>query len=164
MENVYDKKVISSPYGGEIAASQMTVKISNNNNSQKITVPTMQKQRVASPPSLTLEESLKRLRYRSKYGWNFSTSCYISGNILCFKIWQHLSQSANEIFDTAVLNKTKPTSITTSETKLPEQTMHCAHNNVFVFSIDHVHWTNSSKAEDRPTQWIFLKSLIKSFI
>ena len=61
LENVYDKPklqttktVFSSPYGSEIAASEMTIKMSNSNNSQRITVPTMQKQRVASPPSLAL--------------------------------------------------------------------------------------------------------------
>ena len=61
LENVYDKlklqttkPIVSFPYGGEMAASQIRVKMSNNNNSQRIIVPTMQRQRVASPPSLTL--------------------------------------------------------------------------------------------------------------
>ena len=50
LDNVYDrpklqttKTVVSSPYGGEMAASQMRIKMSNSNNSQRITVPTMQK-------------------------------------------------------------------------------------------------------------------------
>ena len=30
------KTVVSSPYGGEMAASQMRVKMSNNNNSQRL--------------------------------------------------------------------------------------------------------------------------------
>ena len=47
------KTIISPPYGDEMAASQIRVKMSNNNNRQRITVMTMQKQRVASPPSLT---------------------------------------------------------------------------------------------------------------
>ena len=65
LENVYDKQklktrkaVVSSPYGGEMAASQMRIKMSNSSNSQRITVRTMQKQRVASPPSLTLSSGL----------------------------------------------------------------------------------------------------------
>ena len=44
-----DKTVISSPYGREIAASQMRIKMSNRNNSQRITVSTMQKKHVSSP-------------------------------------------------------------------------------------------------------------------
>ena len=50
LENVYDKPklqatetVVSSPYRGEMVASQMRIKMSNSNNSQRITVPTMQK-------------------------------------------------------------------------------------------------------------------------
>ena len=56
LENVYDKPklqpklqttktVINSPYGGKMAASQMRVTMSNNNNSQQITVPTIKKRR-----------------------------------------------------------------------------------------------------------------------
>ena len=50
LENFYDKlklqttkTIISSPYGDEMAARQMMVKMSNNNNSQRITVPKMQR-------------------------------------------------------------------------------------------------------------------------
>ena len=50
LENVNDKEklqtrkaVVSSPNGGEMAASQMRIKMSNSNNSQRITVPAMQK-------------------------------------------------------------------------------------------------------------------------
>ena len=59
MENVHDKQklqtrkaVVSSPYGGEMVAIHMKVKMRNSNNSQRITVKTMKKWRVASPPSL----------------------------------------------------------------------------------------------------------------
>ena len=37
-----------------MVASQLKVKLSNNNESQRITIPTLQERRVASPPSLTL--------------------------------------------------------------------------------------------------------------
>ena len=50
LENVYDKPklettkaVVSFPCVSEMVASQMTVKMSNNNSSQQIAVPTMQK-------------------------------------------------------------------------------------------------------------------------
>ena len=49
LENVYDKQklqtrkaVVSSPYGGEMADSQMRIKMTNSNNSQRITVPTIE--------------------------------------------------------------------------------------------------------------------------
>ena len=61
MENFYykpklqtTKAVVSFPYDSEMAASQMRVIKINNNNSQRNTVPRMQKQPVASSPSLTL--------------------------------------------------------------------------------------------------------------
>ena len=39
MTNQRKKAVVSSPFSGEIAASQIRIKMSNNNNSQRITVP-----------------------------------------------------------------------------------------------------------------------------
>ena len=60
LENIYDKQklktrkaVISSLHGGEMAANQMKIKMSNSKSSQQITVPAMQKWCVASPPSFT---------------------------------------------------------------------------------------------------------------
>ena len=44
------KTVVSSLYCGKMSASQMRLNMSNNNNSQGITVPTMKEQRVASQP------------------------------------------------------------------------------------------------------------------
>ena len=60
LENVYDKPklqtvktVVSFPYDGEMAASQMRVKMRNINNSQRIAVPTMQKNSALPHPLLS---------------------------------------------------------------------------------------------------------------
>ena len=59
LENVYDKLKLQTtknssalPIAPTWQPGRLRVKMSNN--SQRITVPTMQRQRVASPPSITL--------------------------------------------------------------------------------------------------------------
>ena len=50
LDDIYDKPklqttktVVSSPYGSKMVASQTRIKMGNSNNSQRVTVPTMQK-------------------------------------------------------------------------------------------------------------------------
>ena len=95
LENVYDKPklqkkktVFSCHYGGEMATSQLKIKM-RNSNSQRITVRTIQKQCVDSPPSLTLtvSKNLGRMctnsQCKPEFHWKIALITNFWRNYIC---------------------------------------------------------------------------------